>query len=382
MDWTAFLRRLAPRASARVVEAVAPHFDAAFESAEISTPLRRAHFFARAAVETAGFTTLEEFGSAAYFRRYDHRRDLGNLYPGDGARFHGRGIFQITGRANYRTYGRRIGEDLVARPELAARGPAAVQTAVLFWGDRGLNEAADRDDALAVCRAVNGGTNGLRDQKIYLARAKAILRELALAAAPAAPQTQAPTEAPAHPEPSAQELPHEPLPRQEVRALQRRLAGLGYHMVGEPDGLVGSATVSAISAFQHDKDLPLSGEFDQQTLNALWSSDERRPLPRARRHGAPLDSPVLTAAVRLKAGSSALAAGGIATWGTGALGQAEAAKGYFERVQALAAPFSGLRDTLVGHPLLIAIVAAIVVGLVGARIAQTTLEDYRSGRAT
>lgn len=361
MDWTAILRRVAPRASSHVLEEITPFLEAEFAHGDIATALRQAHFFARAAVETAGFTTLEEFGSAAYFRRYDYRRDLGNVYPGDGARFHGRGVFQITGRANYRGYGRRIGLDLVKEPDLAAAGQAAVSTAILFWGDKNLNAAADRDDVMTICRRVNGGVNGLRDQKIYLARAKAALG-------------LAPPNAPGVAEPPS------PMPREQVRAVQQQLASLGYHMVGEPDGLVGSSTVAAISAFQHDKDLPLTCELDEATVAAIWSSDEAHPIPTSRAQGAPDDSRILAGAAHLKAGSTLVTAGGLATWGSGALGQAESAKSAWERVEALAEPFAGLRDALVAHPSLIVVAAAIVVGVVASRIAQARIEDYRTGR--
>ncbi|HUZ67600.1 MAG TPA: peptidoglycan-binding domain-containing protein [Beijerinckiaceae bacterium] len=213
---------------------------------------------------------------------------------------------------------------------------------------------------MTICRRINGGTNGLRDQKLYLARAKA-----ALAAPPA----------------SVEPTPAAPMPREEIRALQQQLAALGYHMVGKADGLIGSSTVAAVSAFQHDKDLPLTGEFDAATLAAIWSSDESRPLPASRAKGAPDASPVLASAIQLKAGSTLAATGGLAAWGAGALNQAEAAKDTWGRVQALAEPFASLRETLAGHPVLIVVSVAMVVGMVASRIAQTTIADYRSGRA-
>jgi predicted chitinase len=187
MNWAPILRRIAPRASVRVLDRITPFLDAQFACADIVTVLRQAHFLARAAVETAGFATLEELGNAAYFRRYDDRHDLGNVEPGDGARFRGRGVFQITGRYNYGVYGKRIDEDLVNAPDLAAQGRAATSIAVLIWGDKGLNAAADRDDVETVCRRINGGLNGLSDQKLYLARAKTALAP----AVPAPPRRSA-----------------------------------------------------------------------------------------------------------------------------------------------------------------------------------------------
>lgn len=149
----------------------------------IVTPLRMSHFLAQAAHETGGFRYLVERGSGDgpdpdpwddYLQRYDHRQDLGNFAGGDGERYRGRGIFQLTGRANYQTYGARLGIDLISHPDRAAEPELAVRIACLFWTDRSLNSAADRDDLETVTRRINGGTNGLADRRAYLARAKAI----------------------------------------------------------------------------------------------------------------------------------------------------------------------------------------------------------------
>lgn len=146
-----------------------------FPRRRIDAPLRIAHFLAQAAHETTGFRDMVELGPEAYFRRYDGRADLGNTQPGDGARFRGRGIFQLTGRANYRRFGGRLGLDLESRPEVAAEPPIAVALAGLYWVDRGLNAYADADEVELVTRRINGGLNGLRDRIDRLARAKWVL---------------------------------------------------------------------------------------------------------------------------------------------------------------------------------------------------------------
>lgn len=146
-----------------------------FPRRRIDTPLRVAHFLAQAAHETGGFGFMVEIGAEAYFRRYDGRADLGNTHPGDGSRFKGRGIFQLTGRANYRRFGERLGLDLESRPEVAAEPPIAVALAGLYWVDRGLNAYADADEVELVTRRINGGVNGLRDRIDRLARAKWVL---------------------------------------------------------------------------------------------------------------------------------------------------------------------------------------------------------------
>lgn len=144
-------------------------------SAGINTSLRLAHFVAQASHETDSFSTMIEYGDKHYFSRYDGRRDLGNTQPGDGYRFRGRGIFQLTGRANYEAYGKRLGLDLLGDPDQAADPQIAVWTATLYWNDHGLSHCADLDGVIAITRYVNGGLNGLSDREAALARAKAYL---------------------------------------------------------------------------------------------------------------------------------------------------------------------------------------------------------------
>jgi putative chitinase len=131
--------------------------------------LRLAHFMAQLAHESGSFRYMEEIASGA---EYEGRKTLGNTRPGDGKRYKGRGPIQLTGRANYRTFGRRIGIDLERHPEIAAVPSIGLHTALEYWDDRGLNALADRDDVLAITRKINGGTNGLADRKHHLARIK------------------------------------------------------------------------------------------------------------------------------------------------------------------------------------------------------------------
>ena len=93
----------------------------------IDTELELAHFLAQAAHESDHFRTLTEYASGS---AYEGRRDLGNVYPGDGRRFKGRGIFQLTGRANYTAMGKILGVDLVNNPHLASTPEISVQTAL------------------------------------------------------------------------------------------------------------------------------------------------------------------------------------------------------------------------------------------------------------
>lgn len=142
----------------------------------INTPLRIVHFFAQAGHETGGFLWLEEiWGPTAAQKRYEGRVDLGNVQKGDGLRFKGRGVFQLTGRDNYERYGKALGLDLVSNPSLAADPETSLLIACHYWRERGINALADADKSEAVTRKVNGGTNGYADRVARLCRLKEVL---------------------------------------------------------------------------------------------------------------------------------------------------------------------------------------------------------------
>jgi len=162
-------------ASAARIEAFHQPMLAALERYGIDTPLRIAHFLAQVAHESGCLRYTEEIASG---QAYEGRKDLGNLQPGDGVRFKGRGLIQLTGRANYRAYGQHCQRDFEAEdPDQVSHDPAlAVDVAGWFWWRNGLNEWADQDDLRQVTRRINGGYNGLDDRAFYLARARWLLR--------------------------------------------------------------------------------------------------------------------------------------------------------------------------------------------------------------
>ncbi len=135
----------------------------------MDSELRLAHFMAQLVHESGSFRYMEEIASGA---AYEGREDLGNVKPGDGTRFKGRGPIQITGRANYRRYGRKIGIDIENHPEIAAIPSIGLHLALEYWRTCGLNTFADADNVLAITRAINGGENGLEDRKAHLTRIK------------------------------------------------------------------------------------------------------------------------------------------------------------------------------------------------------------------
>ncbi len=138
----------------------------------LDTGLRLAHFMAQVSHESGGFRYMEEIASGA---AYEGRKDLGNTEPGDGKRFKGRGPIQLTGRQNYRDYGRALGMDFENHPEILSVPSLGLMAGCKYWEVKKLNALADADDVEAITRRINGGTNGLVDRKAYLAKAKAII---------------------------------------------------------------------------------------------------------------------------------------------------------------------------------------------------------------
>ncbi|MEO8890991.1 MAG: glycoside hydrolase family 19 protein [Coleofasciculaceae cyanobacterium] len=112
-------------------------------------------------VETGGFCPINEQGDDDYFtNNYEWRSDLGNDQAGDGARYHGRGYIQITGRANYREYGQKLSVDLEGNPDLALDPIIAAQILANYFWDREIDQAAAKEDWEQVRMAVNGGFHG------------------------------------------------------------------------------------------------------------------------------------------------------------------------------------------------------------------------------
>lgn len=149
----------------------------------IDTGLRLAHFVGQTAHESAHYRRLREiWGPTPTQARYEGRRDLGNVVAGDGRRYLGRGLLQITGRDNYRRVGARIGIDLETDPALAELPDIAVATACDYWRAHGLNRWADADDVIRLSKAINRGNpysqydpNGLTERVLLTRRAKLVV---------------------------------------------------------------------------------------------------------------------------------------------------------------------------------------------------------------
>ncbi len=165
----ALLQAIAPEADSERIASLVESLNATMIEFDITTPLRQAHFLAQVAHESDRFNALEEYASG---EDYEWRDDLGNTQPGDGVRYKGRGLIQVTGRTNYGECGRALGVDLVNNPTRLADPDLACRSAGWYWNTRQLNGDADRDDVRTVTRVINGGYNGLEDRLHLLDAAK------------------------------------------------------------------------------------------------------------------------------------------------------------------------------------------------------------------
>jgi len=156
----------------QTAEVYQPALSSEMSKNEINTPLRMAHFLAQIGHESGAFRYSEEIASG---QAYEGRKDLGNIQPGDGKRFKGRGLIQLTGRRNYQDFGKFVGINLLTDDgarTVGTNSKLAVLAAIWFWNTRKLNALADADDVIKITKRINGGTNGLQDRQSYLARAK------------------------------------------------------------------------------------------------------------------------------------------------------------------------------------------------------------------
>ncbi len=248
-----FIRKVAPHftgdkaaAQKKIIDAISPIFAATLDDYEINTLLRIAHFMGQVTLECAGFRTTVEFADGT---AYENRLDLGNTEPDDGPRYKGRGLLQLTGRANYRRIGHILGLPLEDKPDIAADPVVSLKIACEYWKNRNLNAAADQDDLVTVTRKVNGGLNGLEDRGIFLKKAKVAL--LALSTGSAAPRP----------------VLHRGLSGDAVGTLQTLLQRKGFHLAIDND--FGAATELAVKTFQAGAGLAPDGIVGSATWAAL-----------------------------------------------------------------------------------------------------------------
>jgi predicted chitinase len=167
------LQPIYPYTPASILETALPSLQEGIDKYQIGFNRQRmAAFLAQIGHESGGLRYTVELASG---QAYEWRKDLGNINPGDGVKFKGRGWIQLTGRHNYRQAGKAIGVDLEANPELAADLKYLGLLAGWFWNSRNLNYWADKGDFEKITRLINGGLNGYTDRLNYWQRAKKVV---------------------------------------------------------------------------------------------------------------------------------------------------------------------------------------------------------------
>lgn len=174
---------------------------AAFQRFDINTPERQAAFIGQCAHESGNFKTLQEnlnysaeglcktwpsrFPSLDAAKPYHRNPEkiankvysgrMGNTEEGDGWKYRGRGLIQLTGKDNYRLASDALGVDFVANPDLVLTREYAALTAAWYWNKRGLNKEADSKDFTGMTKKINGGTIGLADRVAHINTALNVL---------------------------------------------------------------------------------------------------------------------------------------------------------------------------------------------------------------
>lgn len=167
------LHKIMPYAGSKKLASFVEPLNRAMEKYEINTPLRQAAFIAQVAHESGSLNYTKEIASG---KAYEGRKDLGNIISGDGVKYKGRGLIQLTGRANYILMGKQLGVDLVNNPELLEGAEFASMSAACFWRTKGLNELADKGEFDKITKKINGGYNGEIDRDAFYKTAKIVIR--------------------------------------------------------------------------------------------------------------------------------------------------------------------------------------------------------------
>jgi predicted chitinase len=292
---------LGSRPRADMVAAIVAGWPQAVAKAKLTSGLRAAHFLAQIMTETGGLAILEESGAYSARRMLEifgvghhsakitpaeaqriaslpvsqravvlfnrvygtgnpsKMREFGNTGPNDGYLYRGGGMMQATGKSNYAALERKTGLPLVAHPELLHSPGSAFTAAYLEWAEGGrCNAAADRDQVEAVRKVINGGLNGIAECRKYLAKAKTVLADYAVDAAPVAllADPQDAPDAPAVEDPVAQAPGALPVAGAagdpDIYSVQGRLKAMNYSP-GVVAGVWGGMTAGALAGFLNDR---------------------------------------------------------------------------------------------------------------------------------
>lgn len=169
------LKKIYPYSTENNIDKYLPFLNKYFELYEVNTFERICAFLAQIGHESGQLRYVEELASG---KTYEGRKDLGNKFKGDGTTFKGRGLIQITGRANYTAISKDLGIDFTANPELLSNSEYAVLSAFWYWRKHNLNKycTLSESDFKILTRRINGGLNGYADRLNLWNKAKDILK--------------------------------------------------------------------------------------------------------------------------------------------------------------------------------------------------------------
>lgn len=332
----------------------------ALQKFKINTGLRVAHFLAQIAHESDGFCTLEEYADGS---DYEGRKDLGNTEKGDGKRFKGRGLIQLTGRDNHLKVGNAIGVNLIDDPDKAATVEIGIIIAAHFWHSRKLNKLADQNKLKKITRRINGGYNGLKDRKRYFKRAKNIL-EVSIP-----PKTN-------------QAIMKLGSMSDDVKTLQIRLNKIQYY-IGVEDGHFGTKTDDQTRAFQRDYKLTIDGKVKiggetWTTLASAVTQLKTRKVTDIRKTKTALElandgSRIASASVR---GAGVSIAAAISAGGLALTQAAEVFGEHKSTLTKLLEPFGGASNLLIG----VLVLGAAYSAYQHIKSARARTEDHQRGK--
>lgn len=181
------LKAICPAISEKNLLTYIPLLNAGFEKYQVNTKERISCFIAQVAHESGSFKYVKEIASGS---AYEGRKDLGNINPGDGVKYKGRGLIQCTGRDNYQACSLYLfgGGKLLDRPEILEQPEFALKSAFWFWIKNKLNDICDKPDDWTkefknktyskfewLTLRINGGQNGIAERKLFYEKARKVI---------------------------------------------------------------------------------------------------------------------------------------------------------------------------------------------------------------
>lgn len=179
------LKKIMSQASNSNIKKFIIPLNVAMKKFGITAPLQVSAFLSQIALESGNLLYTKELGGPSYFKRYDGRKDLGNTKLGDGAKYCGRGLIQVTGKSNYADLSKNLGADFVTSPEML-ESPTWASISAAYWWFKNQNKKTKKmranlagciatKDIQGITYAVNGGQNGISERTKYYKNALSIL---------------------------------------------------------------------------------------------------------------------------------------------------------------------------------------------------------------